>query len=228
MALTLEDCDRMIEAADRAGVVLIVGHTANFNPGVQKMRQLVTGELGTLALITANAYTDFLYRPRRPEALVTEQGGGIMYNQVPHQVDAVRFLAGGVARTVRASTWSLDPARPTEGCYAAFLTFDGGAVASLVYSGYDHLDSSELAAGASAPNGGYGPPGVRSRRCTPHRRRWSSVSRAATRAADRARTTANLCHSCSLNWGISWLLARTRTCAWFQRVWRSTPARDSR
>jgi phthalate 4,5-cis-dihydrodiol dehydrogenase len=147
MALTLEDCDRMIGAAEAAGVVLIVGHTASFNPGVQKMRQLVAnGEVGPLAMISTTAYTDFLYRPRRPEELVTELGGGIMYNQVPHQVDAARFVAGGMARSVRAATWSLDPKRPTEGCYAAFLTFESGAVASLVYSGYDHLDSAEIAA----------------------------------------------------------------------------------
>ena len=141
------------------------------------MRQLVAGgELGTLALITANAYTDFLYRPRRPEELVTEQGGGIMYNQVPHQVDAVRFLAGGVARTVRASTWSLDPARPTEGCYAAFLTFEAARSRRWCTAATITWTPVSWPPGASAPNrGGTGPPGVRSRGCTPHRRRWSSV-----------------------------------------------------
>jgi phthalate 4,5-cis-dihydrodiol dehydrogenase len=148
MALTLEECDRMIEAAERAGVVLLVGHTASFNPGVRKMRQLiVSGAVGRLALISATAYTDFLYRPRRPEELITEQGGGIMYNQVPHQVDAARFVAGGLATSVRASTWSLDPIRATEGCYAAFVSFEAGVVASLVYSGYDHLSSADIAAG---------------------------------------------------------------------------------
>jgi phthalate 4,5-cis-dihydrodiol dehydrogenase len=132
----------MIDAADRAGVVLMVGHTASFNPAILKMRQLIAAsELGPLALISATAYTDFLYRPRRPEELVTELGGGIIYNQVPHQVDVARLVAGGLARTVRAAAWSLDPSRPTEGCYAAFLTFEGGAVASLVYSGYDHFST---------------------------------------------------------------------------------------
>src|SRR5262249_35375165 len=108
---------------------------------------IASGELGRLALVSASAYTDFLYRPRRPEELVTDQGGGIMFNQVPHQVDAARLVAGGMATSVRAAAWSLDPARPTEGCYAAFVTFEGGAVASLAYSGYDHLDSADLAAG---------------------------------------------------------------------------------
>jgi phthalate 4,5-cis-dihydrodiol dehydrogenase len=158
MALTLAECDRMIATAERAGVALVVGHTASFNPGVQKMRQMiVAGEIGPLAMISATAYTDFLYRPRRPEELVTPLGGGIMYNQVPHQVDAARFLAGGMARSVRAATWVLDPARPTEGCYLAFLEFESGAAAALVYSGYDHLDSTELAAGTLSTNlGGYG------------------------------------------------------------------------
>jgi phthalate 4,5-cis-dihydrodiol dehydrogenase len=142
MALTLEDCDRMIDATERANVVLIVGHTASFNPAILRMREFIrSGASGPLAMISATAYTDFLYRPRRPEELVTALGGGIMYNQAPHQVDAARLVAGGLARTVRAAAWSLDPGRPTEGCYAAFLTFEGGAVASLLYSGYDHFST---------------------------------------------------------------------------------------
>jgi phthalate 4,5-cis-dihydrodiol dehydrogenase len=148
MALTLEECDRMIAATDKAGVNMIVGHTASFNPGVARMRRMIVdGETGPLAMISATAYTDFLYRPRRPEELITEQGGGIMYNQVPHQVDAARFLAGGIVRSVRANTWVLDAKRPTQGAYTAFLEFDSGAAATLTYSGYDRLDSGEIASG---------------------------------------------------------------------------------
>jgi phthalate 4,5-cis-dihydrodiol dehydrogenase len=148
MALTLDECDRMITATDNAGVKMIVGHTASFNPGVARMRRMVIdGEAGPVAMISATAYTDFLYRPRRPEELITEQGGGIMYNQVPHQVDASRFLAGGLAKSVRAATWQIDPSRPTEGAYTAFLEFENGAAATLTYSGYDRLDSAEIAAG---------------------------------------------------------------------------------
>jgi phthalate 4,5-cis-dihydrodiol dehydrogenase len=145
MALTLTDCDWMIAAAERAGVHMVVGHAASFNPSIQTMRRMVaSGETGRLGLMSATAYTDFLYRPRRPEELVTELGGGIIFNQVPHQVDAVRFLAGGMARSVRACAWVLDPKRPTEGCYAALIEFESGAAASLVYSGYDHFDSGDF------------------------------------------------------------------------------------
>jgi phthalate 4,5-cis-dihydrodiol dehydrogenase len=157
MALTLEDCDAMTQAAAAGGIHMVIGHTASFNPTVQKMRSIVvSGEVGRLALISAVSYTDFLYRPRRPEELVTELGGGIMYNQVPHQVDAARFVAGGMARSVRAATWVMDPARQTEGSYTAFLDFENGAVATLAYSGYDHFDSTELASGHSKDADRYG------------------------------------------------------------------------
>lgn len=145
MALSMDDCDAMIGVSERLGVHLIVGHTASFNPVIQKMRQLVVEkEFGELAFMSATAYTDFLYRPRRPEELISDLGGGIMYNQIPHQVDAIRFIAGGLARSVRASMYDLDQHRHTEGSCNAFLEFDNGVSATLTYSGYDHFESSEL------------------------------------------------------------------------------------
>ena len=95
-------------------------------------------------MIHACNYTDFLYRPRRREELATQQGGGVIFSQAPHQVDVVRLLAGGRATTVRALTGAWDPARPTEGAYSALLTFENGAFASLTYSGYGRFDTDEF------------------------------------------------------------------------------------
>ena len=150
MALTLADCDAIIAAVERHKVHLIVGHTHAFDPAVRLMREMIArGELGRLGLIHSFNYTNFLYRPRRPEELDTAQGGGILFNQVPHQIDTARLLAGGMVRSVRAHATVLDPARPTEGSCAALLQFDNGAAASLVYSGYDHFDSDEWHFGIS-------------------------------------------------------------------------------
>ncbi len=144
MALTLADCDAIIAAAERAGVHLVVGHTHAFDPAIWAMRALIaSGELGRLGMIASWNYTNFLYRPRRPEELDTAQGGGILFNQVPHQIDTVRLLGGGLVKSVRAETGRLDPARPTEGHAIAFLAFQDGAAASLVYGGYDFFDSDE-------------------------------------------------------------------------------------
>jgi phthalate 4,5-cis-dihydrodiol dehydrogenase len=99
--------------------------------------------MGKLGMINCFNYTDFLYRPRRPEELDTARGGGILFNQLPHQIDIARLLGGGLVRSVRAHTTALDPARPTEGSCIAFLQFEDGVAASLVYSGYDYFDSDE-------------------------------------------------------------------------------------
>lgn len=145
LALTLADCDAIIAAVERAGVTLIIGHTHAFDPAIRAMRRLIAiGELGRLGMIATWNYTDFLCRPRRPEELDTAQGGGILFNQVPHQIDICRLLGGGLARSVRAASGRLDATRPTEGNCVAFLEFDSGVAASMVYGGYDFFDSDEL------------------------------------------------------------------------------------
>ena len=145
MALTLDDCDRMIAAARAAGTVLVVGHTHGFDPAVMAMREVIARrELGALRMIVNVIYTDFLYRPRRPEELDTALGGGILYNQIPHAVDVARTLDGGPLRSVKALAGAWDPARRTEGALAALLEFEDGVAASIAYSGYDRFDSDEL------------------------------------------------------------------------------------
>jgi phthalate 4,5-cis-dihydrodiol dehydrogenase len=145
MALTLNECRRMIEAARKAGVQLVVGHSHGFDLPILKAREMIaSGRFGRLRMITALNFTDFLYRPRRPEELDSARGGGAVFNQAAHQVDVVRLLFSGPIRSVRAMTGNWDPARPTEGAYSALLAFDDGAFATLAYSGYAHFDSDEL------------------------------------------------------------------------------------
>jgi phthalate 4,5-cis-dihydrodiol dehydrogenase len=145
MALSLEDCRAMNDAARNNGVQLIVGHSHSFDRPILRTRELIrSGRYGAPRMITALDFTDFLYRPRRPEELATGAGGGVVFNQAAHQVDIARLLAGGKARSVRASTGIWDLARPTEGAYSCQLNFDNDVFATLVYSGYAHFDSDEF------------------------------------------------------------------------------------
>ena len=148
MALTLSDCTAMIDAARAAGRVLIVGHSHSFDAPIARARAIVaSGELGAPRMIHAFYATEYLYRARRPEELATAAGGGAVYNQAAHQIDVVRLLAGGDAKSVRAQVGNWDPQRPTEGAYSALLTFADGAFASATYSGYAHYDGDELMEG---------------------------------------------------------------------------------
>jgi phthalate 4,5-cis-dihydrodiol dehydrogenase len=145
IALTIADAEAAIAAASAAHVHLVVGHSHSFDAPVLRTRALIdSGAYGAVRMITAINFTDFLYRPRRPEELDTAQGGGALFNQAPHQVDIVRLLGGGRVARVRAMTGAWDAARPTEGAYAALLAFENGAFASLAYNGYGHFDSDEF------------------------------------------------------------------------------------
>ena len=142
MAVSLGECQTMIQACRDAGVQLMVGHSHSFNAPVLRAYELIqSGRLGQVKMITALNYTDFLYRPRRPEELNTALGGGVIHSQASHQVDVVRLLGGGQVSTVQACTGQWDAARPTEGAYSALLKFESGAFANLTYNGYGHFDS---------------------------------------------------------------------------------------
>src|SRR5262245_9829180 len=145
IALALDECRGMIAASEQAGVHLIVGHSHSFDAPIGRTRALIeSGAFGRVRMMTALNFTDFLYRPRRPEELDTARGGGAVFNQAAHQVDIVRLLAGARATSVRALTGAWDQKRPTEGAYSALVTFEGGVFATLVYSGCAHFDSDEL------------------------------------------------------------------------------------
>lgn len=144
MALSLAECDAMIEAARRHRIVLLVGHTHAYDPALATMRALMESSLGPAASVVSLNYTDFLYRPRRPEELDTARGGGVVFNQLPHQIGIARVLMQRPVESVAATATALDGVRPTEGSFTVLLRFEGGAAATLVYSGYDGFDSDEL------------------------------------------------------------------------------------
>lgn len=145
LALTLAEGRAMIDAAKTAGVQLVVGHSHSFDAPIARAREIIaSGAVGRVRMISALNFTDFLYRPRRPEELRTGSGGGVLFSQGGHQIDVVRLLGGGRVKSVRAATGSWDPARPSEGAYSALLTFEDGTYASVVYSGYARFDSDEF------------------------------------------------------------------------------------
>src|SRR5262245_33713236 len=125
MALSVADCQAMIDAARKANVALVVGHSHSFDAPIARTRELIAGgTYGRLSMIHALNYTDFLYRPRRPEELA--DGGGVLFNQAPHQVDVIRLLANEAVASVRALVGAWDDKRPVPGACSALLTFASG------------------------------------------------------------------------------------------------------
>lgn len=144
MALTLADCDEMIDACDRAGVRLLAGHSHSYDAPVRSLRRLIADDsYGPLSMIHGWNFNDFMTRPYPDGHLA--QSRGVVLNQAPHHIDIVRYLGGGLLRSVRATVLNRSvPVRPGFGAYACFLRFANGVPVTLVYSGYGLFDSAEL------------------------------------------------------------------------------------
>jgi phthalate 4,5-cis-dihydrodiol dehydrogenase len=167
MATDLGDAQAILHAAGRCGRALLIGHSHSFDLPVQRMRAIIaSGVLGRVRMIHSWAFTDWMYRPRRPDELDARQGGGVVMRQGAHQFDIIRLLGGGDLESVTAQTFDWDPARHGLGAHTALLRFASGAVASAVYNGYGGLGMAELTQGI----GEWGfaePPTVPSQRIPP-------------------------------------------------------------
>lgn len=142
MALSVEDAERMNQAAERYGVKLLCGHTKSFDPPIRKMRALIReGRIGRPRMINTWNYNDFMVRPYPDREL--EVSHGVVLNQGPHQVDVVRLLGGGLVRSVRAMAAAWDETRP-EGAFSCYLEFEDGTPATIIFSGYGYFDTAEL------------------------------------------------------------------------------------
>lgn len=98
LALTLEDCDRLIELANQEDVLVGVVSQLRFSPAIGKVkRALDEGILGRLT--RADLYMKY-YRSQEYydrggwRGTVEKDGGGALMNQGIHGVDLLRYLAG--------------------------------------------------------------------------------------------------------------------------------------
>ena len=144
-AVTLAEVDQMIAACDRNKVKLVQGHSKVYGPAIQKIREIVaSGRLGKVIQINSWNSNDWLQRPRLASEVDTSVGGGIVFRQGPHMIDIIRYIGGGMVKSVRAVTGRNDKNFNTEGDFTAFLEFDNGCAATGVFNGYGFFDAAEL------------------------------------------------------------------------------------
>lgn len=146
MAITLEQADQMIDAVEKNGVIYVQGHSKIYENAIQKMREVIdSGRLGRVVHINTMNYNDWVRRPFMRAEMDPATGGGLVYRQGPHQMDTVRFLGGGMVRSVRASTGRWNPNFPyCDGNFSAFVDFEDGTTATMTFVGYGHFDVTEL------------------------------------------------------------------------------------
>jgi phthalate 4,5-cis-dihydrodiol dehydrogenase len=148
MAVTIEEADRMVEAAREYGVHLLAAHTSSYGLPIRAMRKIAQAELGKVRSLLIWSYTDWMLRARTGEELSLDAGSGIVHRQSPHQIDALRLLGGGKLRSVRGTTGGWMNERPVPGFYTAYMEFEDGTPATIMHNGYGYFMHGELFDGA--------------------------------------------------------------------------------
>jgi predicted dehydrogenase len=98
MARNVWECDRMIEACDKAGVTLTVCHDRRYHPAWAALRDLaVGGTLGEIFFWYLDHNQNVLPPPGHWIRTIDGIGGGAIMSCLTHQIDALRWMGGEVA-----------------------------------------------------------------------------------------------------------------------------------
>ena len=133
IADTVDAATQLTEAAERAGVALLVGHHRRHNPIIEKAREIVQN--GTLGRVTAISAQFMLSKADEYFAAVHRRsiGAGPILTNAVHDIDDLRFICGDIA-AVQAITSNAVRQFPVEDTAAIILRFASGALGTLTVS----------------------------------------------------------------------------------------------
>jgi phthalate 4,5-cis-dihydrodiol dehydrogenase len=137
MADTLEECDRILRAVDRAGVHVLVGHSQRYFASTVRARELLQGgSLGRPVFATDTWYKPFGVQSRLPWFLDRASGGGMWLMNGAHMIDRTCFVLDTSVASVRAWIGSPFHGLAADDACIVFLQLRNGLHATLMHTGY--------------------------------------------------------------------------------------------
>lgn len=139
MANTVAECDRMIDAAEKSGRKLAVGHVQRYFKANRELKRIIeSGEYGPLCMMSERRTTDY-FSASRPEWFLNKAtaGGGIIMNYGAHALDKLLYLTGDKITSVTGSVGNFANSRDIDGHAQFFATVSGGACADITLCGYN-------------------------------------------------------------------------------------------
>lgn len=102
MAISIEDCDRILDAAETSDGRLYVGHNMRFFPVIRKMRELIaSGRIGRVEAIWCRHFIsyggDAYFKDWHSERQYTNS---LLLQKGAHDIDVIHYLAGGYTKRV--------------------------------------------------------------------------------------------------------------------------------
>jgi predicted dehydrogenase len=138
IAATLAEADRMIEAADRAMVILMVAENERFSPLYRKVCTLLAeGVIGKPALVqmTRECYLRRSFIEDRPWFLNAKAAaGGIMMSGGTHDFEKLRMIIGEVESVYSLRASQRFPEMEGDDTSVALIRFCNGTVCTMVES----------------------------------------------------------------------------------------------
>jgi len=138
MAASLSDCDAMLRAATKSGVILSVMSQRRFYEPVRRMKAAIeAGKIGrpVLGVFLMFSWRDQAYYESDPWRGKWEtEGGGVLVNQSPHQLDLLRWFMGDVEEI--SGRWANlnHPYIEVDDTAVATVKFRSGGLGSIVTS----------------------------------------------------------------------------------------------
>lgn len=139
LASTIGDCDAMINAARDAGKKLGVVSQRRFYSPCQRMHEAITsGKIGnpSLGTILMLGWRDRDYYESDPwRGSWKEEGGGVLVNQAPHQIDLMQWFMGGEMEELYGMWRNINhPYIEVEDTAVAVVKFKNGGIGNIVVS----------------------------------------------------------------------------------------------
>jgi predicted dehydrogenase len=104
IATSLEDGQRVVETATRAGVIAMTGFNHRFHPLHQRARKLLTsGAIGSVDDIQASFCEPVVVESMPGWKRTRATGGGVLLDLASHQIDLVRWFLADEVELVEAS-----------------------------------------------------------------------------------------------------------------------------
>jgi len=138
LASSLADCDAMLAAARENQTILSTVSQRRFYPPCQRIHQAIqAGKLGQPVLGTATIFgwrDEAYYRSDPWRGSWREEGGGVLVNQAPHQLDLLIWYLGEIEEVFGYWSNLNHPYIEVEDTAVAVIRFKNGALGNLVVS----------------------------------------------------------------------------------------------
>lgn len=135
MAVNVADCETMIQAAERAGVTLMVGQVLRFLQPFLKVRDLLeSGAIGRVISAEVTRIAGGFGAASVPWRERLEQSGGLLLEINAHEIDLLRCLGGDVTSVYAEAGNFLHPAADYPDLAFVLLRFRNGAIGCLYSS----------------------------------------------------------------------------------------------